>query len=122
MTADEDVDVRDAPMGELGRSVRTALTNHHAIGERTGPIRAGNELRPRRGEGLVALGNIVKGVPEGPRDRPPELVRVVVDHPIGVELGGGEPGHMSDPVGLPLVVVVRMLLYQVQETGSRILT
>ena len=89
-------------MGGLGRSQEPGLANRHPVGER--PVAgARGELGPGGEDHPVGLGDRCQGLLEGPLRRPPELVRVVVDHPVGAHLGR----DARDPLlaALPLHVV-----------------
>jgi hypothetical protein len=55
----------------------------------------------RRGDGLGTQRR--ERVLERARVRPPELVDVVVDHPVGAQLVDGEPRQLRHPVALRVI-------------------
>ena len=56
----------------------------------------------------VPLGDRGEHVGEAADGRPPELVRIVVDHPVGTVLDRGEPGHPRHAPALMVLVAVRV--------------
>ena len=74
-------------VGRFGGSQESRLASGHAIGEEAlaGP---GDELGPRCHHHPKTLRDRAQGLLQVAGQRPPELVVVVVDHPVGSELEG----------------------------------
>src|SRR5207245_3697368 len=74
----------------------------HPFAERCGGIRSQDEVPPGAADRSEAGGNRGKYVPERADPRPPELVRVAVDHPVRPELRCRQARHPGHPFGLPV--------------------
>ena len=101
--------VRDLLVGVEDRLLRARVGGHgethgHPLGEERAVVRAGQEVSPAAPNDAVARRHGRQDVLERPAAGPPELVRVGVDHPVGVVLGGREARHARDPLGLAHVV------------------
>ena len=103
-----DPDLRMGAVDDLRRAPEARLPHGEALGPEllAGP---GDELRPRGRDEPEPLGNRLQHLLEGPRQRPPELVVVVVDHPIRAELirlaGEHRPTRRPRVAGVSLDVV-----------------
>ena len=73
--------------------------HRHALGE-VAVAGTRNEGPQERADGPVALGNRREHLLQRAAARPPELVRIGVDHPVGAELGRRETRHASDPLAV----------------------
>ncbi len=71
----------------------------------SGPSGRRTKLPPERTDDPVTARDRVKELVKAAVARPPELVRVAVDHPVGAMLGGGEARHAGHPVGLAHLLV-----------------
>ena len=85
---------------------RRAQPSRHPLGEEAVVIRSGNEVPPRTPDDAEPLGNRREELAEAASARAPELVRIRVEDPVGGELGGCQPGHVRDPLGLTKVVAL----------------
>src|SRR5262249_53453626 len=97
---------------------RLAQTNRHALCEETIVGRPRNEVPPAPTDDPVALGHEAENILERTRPRPPELIRIRIDDPVCLEVGGGEPRHPRDPFPLPHVVA--WLADQVETAQPRV--
>ena len=111
----EDDHVRLGPVGDLGLKARARLSHREAFRERSGAVGPTHELRARSDHHAIPLRNRGKRVRKRPVQRPPELVGVRVDDPVGSELRGGEPGHVRQPVRATLPEVGVRLIDHVGE-------
>ena len=121
-----DLDVSDAAMSDLlmrvedrllvARESRLAETDRHALGEELPVLGSGQEVPPASPHDAETLRDRLEDLRQRAATRPPELVRVRVDHPVGAELGRSEPRHTRDP--LALAHVVALLVDEMEATGA----
>ncbi len=76
----------------------------HALVERCLPVRPRDEDAQERGDRPVAGRHRVEHVAERGAARPPELVRVGVDHPVGAEVRRRQSRHAGDPLVLAKIL------------------
>ncbi len=95
---------------------REQVAQHQPLPPLPLPRRVGDQVLPRRLDPAVAGGKHRQRLRERlPVARPPELVGVGVDDPVGAVGLGGEAGHAGDPASL--VVVLLRLVDQLQDAG-----
>ena len=82
---------------------RRAQADGHPLGEERVPTRARDEVAPRRAHDAVVRRDAGEHAQARPA-RPPELVRIRVQHPVGAVLGRRQPGHARHPLALAEVV------------------
>ena len=119
-----DLDVRTCTVSDLlmgvedrllgARMGRDCKTDGHALREERAVVRAREKVTPAAPHDAVPRRHGRKDVPQGPAARPPELVGIRVDDPVGAVLGRGEPRHPRHP--LVLAHVVARLAEQPQAT------
>ena len=119
-TSVEHDDIRLRPVGDLGLQARARLAHGKAGRERTRAVGSSHELRARGDHHAIPLRNRGKRLRERAAQRPPELVGVRVDHPVGPELRGGQPGHVRQPARAALPEVGRRLVDHVGEPRVRV--
>src|SRR5205823_868809 len=69
-------------------------------------LRSRCEMSPHAPHAAIAFGYCLKDFFEIATPRPPELVRVGIDHPVCTELGRGTAGHRRHPLRLIQVALV----------------
>ena len=76
----------------------------HPLGEERAVVGPRQEVSPAAADDAEPVGDRRQHVLQRAPARPPELVRVRVDHPVRAVLGGGQARHPRDPLVLPHVV------------------
>ena len=103
------------PVRDLGLEPGVRLSRREAIRERAGAVGPSHELGAWRDHDAVSLGYRVERVDQRALRGQPELVRVRVDHPVGLQIGRGEAGHPRQPFRPALAVVGARLVDHVGE-------
>ena len=88
----------------------------HALREERAVVRARQEVAPAAADDAEPVGHRREHVLQRAAARPPELVRIRVDHPVGAVLGRREPRHPRDP--RVLAHVVGRLADEPQDAGA----
>ena len=91
---------------------------HHSFRKEGAVVRPRHELPQERANDPVALRDGGEHLLQRPPTRPPELVGVARDDPVGAELLGGEPRHPGRP--LPFPHLLSLLADEVQVPAARI--
>ena len=90
--------------------------HRHALREERAVVRARQEVAPAAADDAEAVGHRREHVLQRAAARPPELVRIRVDHPVGAVVGRREPRHPGDP--RVLAHVVGRLADEPQDAGA----
>ncbi len=94
--------VEDRPL--VAREGGSAETNRHALGEELRVVGSRHEVPPAATHDAEPRRDRREDVLQRAPTRPPELVGVRVDDPVGAELGRREASHARDPSRLAHVV------------------